>query len=381
MVSRHLSADRWRAPWGLLGAFVIGITAEGWVARHDDDTLSFDQMAFRVSRQDAERKAKDRDVLVFGDSLVKLGVAPKVIESRSGLRGYNLAVSGGQATSSYYLLNRAARAGARPKAILVDFWAPLMLWGPWHNEQQWPFLLDYSEIGDLAWRAGDATLFLRLTVSKTLPSLRCRFALREAVAGLLEGRDPSRRTASFLGMRNWKANEGAQVMPVAQAPDQWPADISAFARAFHDHWRCDSTNHVYTRRFLDLAASMGATVYWLLPPMSEAMQREIDRNAYDRAYRDLTAELQRDYPNLTVVDGGRQAIDAKSYMDPHHLNSEGALAYSLALGDFLRRRSSRSGGEHWVALAPYRGARVDSPLEDMTGSQVALAKRFGKEKR
>ena len=61
------------------------------------------------------------EVLAFGDSMVEFGVLPGVIAERSGLRAINLAVHDGSPAVSYFLLRRALEAGARPRAIVVDF--------------------------------------------------------------------------------------------------------------------------------------------------------------------------------------------------------------------------------------------------------------------
>ena len=74
-----------------------------------------------------------------GDSLAKLGVAPSLVEARSGRSVYNLAVCAGQAPSSYFLLRRVLDSGARPTAILVDFFPRLLQVPPQHTPL-WPAL-------------------------------------------------------------------------------------------------------------------------------------------------------------------------------------------------------------------------------------------------
>jgi len=60
------------------------------------------------------------DVLCFGDSQMKFGIAPHVVAARTGRPAYNLAIVGGQPPASYFLLRRALEAGARPSAVLFD---------------------------------------------------------------------------------------------------------------------------------------------------------------------------------------------------------------------------------------------------------------------
>src|SRR5579883_1943148 len=105
-------------PAGLVGMLALVAAVEYSLARHDFSVLSLTQWDGRASRQAAEKEAKGCDVLIFGDSLVKLGVLPRVIEERSGLRSYSLAVAGSQPLASYFLLRRALNEGARPSAVV-----------------------------------------------------------------------------------------------------------------------------------------------------------------------------------------------------------------------------------------------------------------------
>ena len=99
---------------------------------------------WRFSAWAAERQAPGSDILCFGDSLVKYGVLPRVIEAKSGLKGYNLATSGGTMPSAYFLLERALAAGARPRAVVADF-ATLML------QDDGPLAIqNYAELASLA---------------------------------------------------------------------------------------------------------------------------------------------------------------------------------------------------------------------------------------
>src|SRR5262245_5292812 len=108
-------------PWGLVGMIPLVWAVEGFVARHEDGVQSQVARSWKASAVAAGAGAVGRDVLYLGDSQVKLGLLPRVVEGRTGLSGYNLAVLRGMPASSYGLLRRALDAGARPKAVVVDF--------------------------------------------------------------------------------------------------------------------------------------------------------------------------------------------------------------------------------------------------------------------
>jgi hypothetical protein len=60
-------------------------------------------------------------VLVPGDSQVECGHQPPLLARRPGRPVANLAVVVGQAAATFALFERALQAGARPHAVVVDF--------------------------------------------------------------------------------------------------------------------------------------------------------------------------------------------------------------------------------------------------------------------
>src|SRR3954447_9395190 len=86
------SMDRGRVPWGFLGMLGLMALVELALARH-----GLAPSNWRASGRAASGKAVGCEVLCFGDSQVKLGLLPRVIEQRLGRPAYNLAIVGGQA--------------------------------------------------------------------------------------------------------------------------------------------------------------------------------------------------------------------------------------------------------------------------------------------
>src|SRR5690349_12144950 len=83
-------------PWGLIGMLGLVAAAEASVRRHEDaDFTTNIATSWRFSAHQAARRATKCEVLCFGDSMVKFGLLPRVIESRIGRSAYNLAAYAG----------------------------------------------------------------------------------------------------------------------------------------------------------------------------------------------------------------------------------------------------------------------------------------------
>ena len=106
-------------PWGLLGMISLVLAIESSLEASRDYTTVANAY-YQFARQ-ACRKASRADVLCFGDSLVKVDVLPRVIESRLKTRAYNLAIAGSLPPASSARVPPRPCRRARPKAVLVDF--------------------------------------------------------------------------------------------------------------------------------------------------------------------------------------------------------------------------------------------------------------------
>src|SRR5262249_55758659 len=115
-------------PTGLIGSLGLILLLDPIIAGLPTGDNGRSRLA--VSWQAALRTATEPDsraeILCFGDSLIKLGILPRVLEARVGLSAYNLSVLGGQPPTSDYLLRRILERGHVPRALIVDF-SPLML--------------------------------------------------------------------------------------------------------------------------------------------------------------------------------------------------------------------------------------------------------------
>ena len=358
-----------RLPVGLLGMLALIVAVEAAIAGLRADLISPLLEDWHIAARAAGTKAPGCDVLCFGDSLVKYGVLPRVIRRRAGLRAYNLATSGGTMPSSYFLFRRALDAGARPRAVVVDF-AALMLAdsGP-------PKLLNYSELGtvrdclDLAWTARDAGFFASSALGKLLPSFRWRFEIRQGVRAALDGRSTSTRGALASLSTLWEREAGAQPF---QAPRvHHPEEAFLVDGVSPREWACDPGDRAYLERFLTLAESRGIAVYWLLPPFAPEVHEMRASRGSDAAYAQFVRSIQTRHPATVVLDARRSGYDNSVHLDHLHLDHRGA---SVLSGDLAAVLADRPLGGGWVDLPAFAGRTGDEPTPALAGSRPSTTR-------
>lgn len=367
-----------RLPWGLLGMLALVACVERTISRRLPSVTTHVASCWSFAGKAAGTSAKDCEVLGFGDSLVKYGFQPTVIEARTGRSAFNLAVYNGPPSHDYLMLRRVLDAGGKPAALVVCFQVVHKGSGPRFHARHFAETITPREALDLCWTSRDPGLFAWLLLGHALPSVRTRFEVRENLMTALngQGRDWAELFAVFR--RNWSRARGAHVGD--ESPPA-PEGAAATARAteLYPHTFEDVRDQVpvheqYVRRFLDLAADRKIPVFWLLPPMLpelETRQREV-------GLAGLTAELAQrmsaSYPNVVVVDGRGRGYDAGAFCgDAVHLNRRGAYALSRDLGDILRHHlgepaTSSAASPSLVVLPRYQPGVADVELEDLAHS-------------
>jgi hypothetical protein len=352
------------------------LLAEQVIAHHAPDLGDILGLEWRRGGWAARCRSRDTDALCFGDSLMKMGLIPRVLGDRTGKRFYNLAISAGGAPASYYQLRRALDSGARPAAILVDFFPHLLKYDPEHTRQQWAYLLRVAEGAELATTARDPDLLATFLLGRLLPSARGRESIRAEFLAACAGRAGQRRPVAYW--RNWAVNDGAQILPsrpeVVAAMNDF--EVDGWFQHYLGPFRCTRTNRLYIRRFLELAASRDIPVFWVIPPYVPRLQERCEANGHDAQFTAFLRAWQRVFPSLVVVDGRRARYDPRAFLNPDHLGREGAFVLSGDVGEALRRHFR--GGEatpRWIDLPLYRERPIDLPLEDLPQSWAALQAR------
>jgi hypothetical protein len=363
-------------PWGMVGMLVLVLAAERFVARHEDTRFtSCLSASWRQAGAASRREAAGSAVLCFGDSMVRFGVAPRVIEARTGLPAYNLAPLGGPPSAAYVLLKRALAAGARPRALVVDFAPWMIVVPPRFYVRQWQDLLTPREALDLAWRARDASLFAAVTAGRLLPSYRARGDLRVNLRHALRGESYSLFIArAILPLwRHWRAHRGGQLQPGDGRADREvnPLDFASLLDASPP----DPAAEADLRRFFALAAARRIPVYWLLPPFHPKAAALRERGGQEAAFTEFARSWQAQYPNITIVDARRSGYGASVFADSVHLDRDGATALSAALADVLGPSPSVAAGPRRVELPRYQARGAGAPPEGVEPSRIAAEMR------
>ncbi len=370
----------WRnVPWGFIGAIVLIVGVEKTIASKITSVTTEVASCWSFAAKAASREAAHSEILGFGDSLMKYGFQPKVIEAQTGRTAYNLAAYGGPPSRDYLLLKRVLDAGGKPAALVVCFQVVHLGSGPRFHVRHFAESVTPSEALDLSWYSRDPGLFAWLMLSRVVPSIRTRFEIRGNAMTALNGQGIDWTNLYYPFRRNWNQARGAHVHPEEpHAPDD---EIAAKARAkelYAGHFDDLSDQHPvheqYIRRFLDLAAERKIPVIWLIPPMLPAIEERHHEVGLSDLTTQLSRRMQEAYPNLIVVDGRHQGYDAQAFCpDAVHLNRRGANALSRDLAAIIRHHFSESTTvQSWVSLLPYRPGSLDTDLEDLTRSRTVL---------
>jgi len=366
-----------RVPVGLLGMLGLVVALESLVASRADRLIPFENWAWGHASRAAGSEAASCEVLMFGDSQVMMGVVPRLLTPESGTTSsaYNLAVPGGQAASSYFLFKRALESGARPSVVVVDFMPSLLDCELSRNAPRWPEVLGPRDALDLAWNAGDPSLFGSIMAARMLPSLRVRPALRDWIgrSGGSRRERHQRRVREQAKRRNIHVNEGALVAAESDGAGTRENALDWYAHGYPRPWYCRPLQELYVRRFFALAESRGIRVCWLLPPMHpDAKSLEDTRGDHSR-YARFVSDMTNDYPSVVVLDARGAGYEAGAFLDMVHLSRTGAVALTSEIGFALRNPGKTPGR---VLLG--RRRRWDGgPVEDTEVSRAAIRNPSG----
>ena len=367
MNGRIRRAARGPVPWGLVGFLLVAGGIEAALARHD---LAFTNAYISGWAQSRESRVRDEirraAVVCLGDSEIKNGLAPRVLEAGLGGRAYNAGVIAGSPPMTYFILRAALRAGARPAAVLVDFSPHFLEHDPLANSQ-WCESGHLAELLELAGTARDPGFFARTALTRLLHSYRRRSQVREALFAAFRGEPAAAPDEVLLAeWRNWNVNLGAFLIPYRLKTAE--LDASVRADLVPTPWTPHPVNVAYVRRLLALADAHAVPVYWVLAPVAPHLQAIYDQSGLDSAHvRFVRANIARS-PGVVVLDGRRAGYPREAFGDPIHLNVFGANAFSLDVAAALRDRPA---GPRWVELPAYRERPIEVPLEDLGQSWMA----------
>jgi hypothetical protein len=358
-----------RGPWGLLGAVVLALVCEMSIERRGAGLSSVPREDYKQSRRQVEH-VETGAILCLGDSLVKYGVSPKVLEARLGRPVINAAVVGGTAPYSYFMLQRVLERGARPALVIVDFKPTQLQSDPRLGADVHAGVLHPRECLQFALTLKDPRFFGWLLTLDILPSARARNQIRSVVSLALAGQENPAPRMMLPHLRNWSVNQGAWMMeknPNAETTlEHWDEKAFKYLGGFH----ANLTNAEYVRKFLSLAEAHDVPVYWIVPPVSPRLRALRDEQGADLEFVALLRRVAKQHPKLTVVDGQYAGYPARVFSDGSHLDVEGAYTLSESLAALIQ--SHPAGAGRWLELPPYRPVVMKIPLEDVEASRKVV---------
>ncbi len=339
---------RRRLPWGLLGMLALVWGIETWVARAPyTDEVGW---SWRSVREVLDRDAAGCEVLGLGDSQLKFGLLPRVLEERLDGRVYNLAVVRAQPVVSAHLLRAVLAQGARPRAIVLNAFPPLLSAPASLNSAEWPELFGPRGVLELAAEAREPFLPLQVLGNWLLPTFVARAEIRGAILFALAGQPFETRM-----QREWRIrgpeHGGFRVPFLGNFSENAPASLPTI-RSYR--WSCRPEHEQAIRQLLSLAAAHEIRVFWLLMPVTPTSEARRAQNGLSAAEQAFLRRFQDEFPNLVVCDGRGLGLPKTDFYDPFHLNAAGAEKFSRAVAVALERhlRTAPASAARWVALTP-----------------------------
>jgi len=365
-----------RCPRGILGAIVIVMIVESWLARQDLEFTRPEGINLRMARLAARKHAPTCEVLCLGSSMIHSGVLPAALDRHSRSKSYNLAVVAGTTSTSYYILKEAIDAGARPRAVVLDVHPAFILADNRDRNHFWVDCIGTADLVDLGWTLRDPDDFADILLRKIFRSLYHRDPIRLATLHALRGERFSERAPNLTMMRNLNQNRGAFVTP---RPASYQGEISpVYQRVWlsDNHRRGSSPSaELYMHRLLQLAHEHGIRVYWVNLPLVPELNRQREAKGWNEVYDRFTKNFLA-YPNLVVIDARTSGYEPSVFNDASHLSPEGAYVLSREIAEILDRDKFEprlTEESRWMKLPPFLERRPDIPLEDYNTSAIAIA--------
>ena len=362
-------------PAGLLGMLALVAAVETTVATRGARFVESVLFASHFSARAVREKAPGCEVLCLGDSLVKHGLAPRVIGEVTGRRAYNISTPGSTVVVTHALFRRALDAGSRPLAVVFDLKPSMMVGGPHYTLRLLSEALTPREALDLCLSVRSGSFAAEFYLSSYLITYRRRPEIRNDIVAAFLGKSHSFCDENRVCERNWTVNDGANIS------NQRPGYAGTVTDAEHGHlishgFFAHRLHAEYARRLVALAADRGIPAYLVLPPFVRDLEGRRRQTGAEPKYEAYVRSLQDHFPGLTVLDARDTGYPPSVFVDPIHLDKRGALALSDDVANVLRVDLDRKGEppppKRWVRLPAYRERPVPPDLEDVELSRARL---------
>ncbi len=362
-------------PTGILGALLVIAAVESFIVRCGpvfQDPVCFSWM---FSARAARHEAIDAQILCLGDSLAKHGLVPAVIEGATGRRTYNLAVAAGPVLVTEILLKRALEARSHPSAIVFDLKPGLLAGGPQYRLREWQELLTPGEAMALLRAYRSVTFASELVLGYVVPSFRARHEIRSSLREAVLGESSRLVALNALCRRNWTINRGANL---ATPSASFHGEVSEAQHEEHlsGKFTAQRVNAAAARRLVTLAANRGIRAYLVIPPLTPALFARQTTTGSAAKYDAFLKSLQAQNPALTILDARDSGYPAEVFVDPIHLDAQGAFTLSTDVAEVMRvdleMAETALRTNRWIHLSTYHEVGIPESIEDVEQSRRRL---------
>lgn len=363
-----------RLPLGVLGMIaLIGVveTAIALAAPRLRDPVSF---SWVYAAEAAKHRAPGSGILCLGDSLAKDGLVSAVLTATTGVPTYNLSAPAAPAPMTECLFRRALDAGARPRAIVLELKPSLLAGGPRYRMRGWQEFLNFSETVSLIRSARNTSFAIEVVLGQILPSLRARYEIRETLRAGLQGKPPLSRLQNLVNGENWTINASANLAPRNLAFTGRVTEVE-HQRTLSSRFKVHRVNDAAARRIVDLAAANHIRVFLLIPPFAPELHARRQVTGADRLRDAFVQSLQARSPGLTVLDARGSGYPSSVFVDPSHLDAQGAVALSRDVAGVLKHDLNTTAAPadrgRWIALPAFREPAANLALENVGQTRAA----------
>lgn len=316
-----------KIPRAFLSVALLALVFEGGNLVFDDFFYAPPFYGFRVNvlNEFTQAPGHDYDIIAFGDSYNARGIMPEILEKETGLSCYNLSTYFRESILApyCYLKNYIASCDKKPKYIIMGF--IMKSCALEKKDAEVPFFHDYAK-GNYDVLSGE--FGIPVTSQFLIPSLKHQYFFR------LLFTDP--------GSLRFKEKDGldAVVEKIHENNGYYLYQgYAEYTEKAKDHWAgskfiASDYFDKYLRKMLTIAKDNDITVIYSIPTRPpDWYELDEEYGAMDD-YRNYMKDLQKEYPNLVVIDPQLQINEESMYESLWHTNWEG----SLILNDILARR-------------------------------------------
>ena len=285
-------------PWGAAGMVALLVVVEAFVGRHWIDLTDPVSLSWRYSAVAAETGVRDCEVLCLGDSLVKHGLVPSVIERTSGTESREpFRRAGLDAPDLFACCAGRSIRGARPKALIINAKPAVLLGGPEFNARAWQEVLhparcrrtaaDHAGTRRSSRPRSSAGCFHRCDAGwRSNPPVLAAIARRDRPHSL----DQSRPLAELVRQRRGECRS-VRCLPTAARSTR-----EVERQLYTDLFYVDPANAEAIERILKLAADRRIPLFWVLFPLSPKLQSLRDESGAEMLHDRFLKSIVARYP-------------------------------------------------------------------------------------